>query len=198
MEGRHYFTDNSDLPERFHSLSFSFHNRLWSFTSAAGVFSRAAVDEGTRLLLETVCSGTLNGRILDLGCGYGVIAIVIKSLFSETEVTAVDVNPRAVELTRRNARAAGVELECRAQDGIGAGGSYDVIVTNPPIRTGKQTVYRLFAQSYAALADGGRFYAVVRRAQGAESALKELVRLFGNGRTVERKKGYWILQCEKS
>lgn len=198
MEGRHYFTDNSDLPERFHSLSFSFHNRLWSFTSAAGVFSRAAVDEGTRLLLEVVCRETVSGRVLDLGCGYGVLAVVIKSLYPEAKVTAVDINPRAVELTQRNARAAGVELESRVQDGIGAGESYDVIVTNPPIRAGKQTVYRLFAQSHAALSQGGRFYAVVRRAQGAESALRELVWLFGNGRTVERKKGYWILQCEKS
>ncbi len=198
MKERNYFTDNSDLPSRPKEIECSVGKRTWTFVTDDGVFSKSEVDRGTMVLLKALMFEDLHGKILDLGCGYGVIATVLGSVFSDTEVTASDINPRALELAETNARKNGTDVRVLLSDGFAAiEDTFDVIVTNPPIRTGKAVIYAMFEDAYAHLSKGGRFYAVIRRKQGAESAMNKLAEIFGSCDLIDRDKGYWVLRCVK-
>lgn len=189
-----YFDDNSDLPMNRMNHSFLFQGEPFQFTTDSGVFSKEGVDFGTELLLESAISFDLKGELLDLGCGYGVIGIVLKRFFPNLKVTCSDINPRALELTEINQEQNQCEVEVVVSGGFDRiTQSFDAIITNPPIRVGKQILYRLFEDSYRHLNNQGVFLAVVRRKQGAESAQKELRSIFGNCDVLEKKKGYWIL-----
>ena len=179
-------------------LSFRFCAVSYSFISDAGVFSKDAVDFGTSLLIKTVIENGVYGEsVLDLGCGYGPIAIIIKKE-TDKNVTAVDVNPRAVELTKENALRNNVEIKASVSNIIeDLNDTFDTIVTNPPIRAGKEVVYSFFQQSYDHLNENGELWVVIRKQQGAESAIKKLVEIFTNCETVEKSKGYYILKCKK-
>ena len=100
----HYFTDNRHLTENRKDLSFRFWCFNYSFVSDNGVFSKEELDEGTRILLETSLEGGLDGKILDLGCGIGPVGVVVKHNFPQCQVEMVDVNPRALELAKENAK----------------------------------------------------------------------------------------------
>lgn len=199
MEDRHYFTDNSDLPADRKEHSFSFSDQHFSFTTDLGVFSKSGVDQGTDLLLQAVCRDNVTGSVLDLGCGYGAVGVVVKTLFPACEMICVDVNPRAVELAQLNAQKAHVDVKALVSDGFSSirDSAFDVVITNPPIRAGKMVVYTFFEDAYAHLRTGGRLYAVVRRKQGADSAQKKLAGLFGNCEIILSKKGYRVFCCTK-
>lgn len=142
---------------------------------------------------------TITGNILDLGCGYGVISIVLSSLKDNTRFTAIDINSRAIELTDINARKNGVDINTVVSDGFKEiNDNYDVIISNPPIRTGKAVIYQLFSDSYDHLVDGGALYLVIRRKQGAESAIKKLSEMFKEISVIERSKGYWVIKAIKA
>ena len=201
MEGKHYFTDNRDLPSHRRDLAYTFQGKDYTFTVDNGVFSKREIDEGTIVLLKAIAKeDPLSGRMLDLGCGYGVIGIILKGMYPDLEVTAADVNPRAVELTVLNSTRNAVTVSALVSDGFAglASSKFDSIVTNPPIRAGKKTIYRLFEEAYAHLEDNGVFYAVIRRDQGAESAMNKLAEVFGSCDLTDRKRGYWVLRCVKA
>ena len=194
----HYFTDNRNLETNRKDHSFRFLGRLYSFTTDNGVFSKDGVDPGTEILLKAAEKYGLSGSVLDLGCGYGVVGIVLKTLFPECRVISVDINPRAVELTILNAKQNSTELDALVSDGFTQlHTSFDAVITNPPIRTGKKVIYGMFEDAYLHLKDDGVLMAVIRRAQGAESAKKKLEDLFGNCEVILREKGYWILLSKK-
>lgn len=168
---------------------------LW-FDTDAGVFSRDGLDPGTKALIEAV--PPLKGRVLDLGCGWGPAGAFLKRLNPEIELVMSDVNPRAVELARGNLALNGVEARVLLSDGFeGLDGSYDAIVTNPPIRTGKESIYGLFREAHARLNPGGALYIVIRKQQGAPSALKFLRRLDPEAEVIARKGGYWVIRTGK-
>jgi 16S rRNA (guanine1207-N2)-methyltransferase len=150
------------------------------------------------VLLKALIYEDLQGKVLDLGCGYGVIAVVLKSVFPDIEAIASDVNPRALELAEKNAAKNGAAVRLISSDGFAAiEETFDVIVTNPPIRTGKAVIYAMFEDAYKHLSEDGRFYAVIRRKQGAESAMDKLAEVFGSCDLIDRGKGYWVLRCVK-
>ena len=150
---------------------------------------------GTQILLEAAAEEDMHGTLLDLGCGVGVIGIVCSVLF-DMKASAVDINPRAVELTEINSRANGADVSSFVSDGFSeVEGSFDRILTNPPIRAGKQVIYGMFEDARAHLNPGGFLLAVIRRKQGAESAVKKLNEVFGNCTVVARDKGYWVLKA---
>lgn len=192
----HYFTDNRNLDENRKVHTFRFSGHVFSFTTDNGVFSKTGVDYGTEVLLE--CCKDIHGEVLDLGCGYGVVGIVLKTLYDCT-VTAVDINPRAVELTQLNSSLNHAEVTAVVSDGFEnlAGRRFSFVITNPPIRAGKQTIYGMFDDALAHLETGGVLLAVIRRKQGAESALRRLTETFGNCETIGKDKGYWVLKCVK-
>lgn len=153
------------------------------------------MDYGSQVLLASLEQAPIYGKVLDLGCGYGPIGIVIKTLFPDVEMTSCDINPRAVELTKINAGKNHVTLEALQSDGFtNINDMFDIVITNPPIRAGKAVIYKMFDDAYAHLKDSGCLYVVIRKAQGAESAIKKLKDTFGNCEIINRKSGYWVLK----
>ena len=195
MVQKHYFTDNRDLPSNRKSHEFRFMDQTYTFVTDDGVFSKASVDTGTQILLKNAVSLPLSGEILDLGCGWGVVGIVVKTMFPDCGVTCSDVNSRALELTRLNAVSNSADVKTVLSDRFaGLDGMFDVILTNPPIRAGKDVVHGMLEESYAHLNSGGVLLAVIRRKQGAESALKKMAEVFDACDVPDRDKGYWILR----
>ncbi|MCL2407242.1 MAG: methyltransferase [Defluviitaleaceae bacterium] len=198
---RHYFTNDNQKTGRTYSISFEYGRRGFVFQSADGVFSKDEVDFGTSLLINTalpcMVAGIAPKTAVDLGCGYGIIGIVMAACIPDLRVVMVDVNERALELARLNARNSGVaERVALAAPGAPIKPA-DTIITNPPFRAGKSVVIGMFEASYAALNKSGRFYAVFRKQQGAESYIKDLMRVFGNVGILAKKKGYVVVECVK-
>ena len=194
----HYYTRVPQSASRPVDCSFAFRGHALSFETDAGVFSRGEVDPGTRLLLNALPE-TLSGDVLDLGCGWGVIGISLAKAFPEARLTLADVNTRALDLSKKNAERNGVRnLTCVESDGFSGlqGRTFDAVVTNPPIRAGKQVIYGMFADAARALNPGGSLFLVIRKQQGAESCQRYLATLFSDVQRLERDAGYWVLQAK--
>lgn len=195
----HYFTADPESRHDEREIDFDVFGRRLSFVTDAGVFSKHALDFGTRLLISQL-PHPLEGYVLDVGCGYGPIGIAIKALSPGAFVTMVDVNRRALELTEQNARRNGLSgVEVVASDGLRAvkDRTFDWIVTNPPVRAGKRIVYRIFEESFHHLSETGQFWLVMRKKQGAPSAVKKLHTLFSEVTIAHRAKGYAVIRCQK-
>ena len=192
----HYYTRTPQSASRPAECNFSYRGIQLSFQTDAGVFSRGEVDTGTRLLLKALPE-KMEGEILDLGCGWGVIGISVAAAWPETRVTLADVNTRALELSRENARRNRVEVRCVESDGMSAfdGKTFDAVVTNPPIRAGKQVIYRMFADAAEHLTLEGALYLVIRKQQGAESCIRYLQTLYTRVEKLDRSGGFWVLKA---
>lgn len=190
----HYYTRRPTAGHDRKTFHAVLRGRSCAFVTDAGVFSRAGVDFGTRLLIEHVALPQ-DARVLDMGCGWGPIGIALAGLVPQGRVTMADVNERALALARENARLNGAgNVEIVQSDlfaGL-AGRTFTHIVTNPPIRAGKETVYRLFEQAAAHLEDGGELWLVIQKKQGAPSARRKLETLFASVREAAKAKGYHI------
>lgn len=194
-----YFAQTPGVPSQRRDVDARLRGRSWTFLTDRGVFAREGVDPGTRLLIEAM---RVEGgdRVLDLGCGYGPIGLVAATLALRGRVVMVDVNERAVVLARENAVRAGLEnVEVYQGDGTAPvrGRTFDVVAMNPPIRSGRDTVRRLLRECEEALRPGGRFYLVVRTAQGAKTLAKEVEGLFSQVREVARGGGYRVYEALK-
>jgi 16S rRNA (guanine1207-N2)-methyltransferase len=191
----HYYTRNPQSASRPAGCEFVYRGQTLRFETDAGVFSRGELDEGTRLLLEALPE-RMTGEILDLGCGWGAIGIALAKTNPDARITMGDVNLRALELARANAARNGVSVSCVESDGMAAflHKPWDAVVTNPPIRAGKQVIYRMFAEAAERLKPDGALYLVIRKQQGAESCMKYLETLFSSVQRLERSAGYWVLK----
>ena len=192
----HYYTRDPQSASRPAECEFTYRGIRLTFRTDAGVFSRGEVDTGTRLLLEALPE-EMRGEILDLGCGWGVIGISIARKWPETRVTMADVNTRALELSRENAKRNRAEVICAESDGMEAfrGKAFDAVVTNPPIRAGKQVIYRMFADAAEALKPDGALYLVIRKQQGAESCIRYLQTIYASVEKLDRSGGFWVLKA---
>ncbi|MFV0479207.1 MAG: class I SAM-dependent methyltransferase [Anaerorhabdus sp.] len=194
----HYFTDNRNLDQNRKEIPFRFLGIYYTFITDNGVFSKTEVDFGTWVLLKEVCQREIGHRVLDLGCGYGVVGVVCKTQFPQSAMVSVDSNPRAVELTQLNAVRAKIEVEALVSDGYTeVEGTFSTIITNPPIRAGKKVIYDFFEQAYDYLEDEGSLWVVIRKQQGAPSAKKKIEEVFGNCDLIKKDKGYWVLKATK-
>lgn len=160
-----------------------------------GVFSRKGIDQGTMVLLETAARPPLSGNFLDLGCGAGPIALALAAFSPNAHVFAVDINERARELTRSNARANHLSnIETHSPESIDPQIRFDLIWSNPPIRIGKQELHNLLLTWLARLSNVGEAWLVVNRNLGADSLA---VWLGTQGFVVERltsKRGFRVLR----
>ena len=192
----HYYTRVPQSESRPVGCEYTFRGIPLSFQTDAGVFSKGEVDTGTRLLLEALPE-EMQGEILDLGCGWGIIGIAVARKWPDCRVTMADVNTRALELSRENARRNGVEVCCVESDGMAAleGSVFDAVITNPPIRAGKQVIYRMFADAAKSLKPGGALYLVIRKQQGAESCVKYLQTIFCRVDRLDRSGGFWVIRA---
>ena len=170
-----YFENNKDLISEPKEITYYYRGKTINLTSDNGVFSKDSVDFGSSLMLKSITEFDKK-TILDVGCGYGVIGITLALFNPEATVTMVDVNLRALELSKSNALKNGVNnvviKESFAYQNID--GKFDMIVTNPPIRAGKAVVHEILEGSFEHLNDDGVLYVVIQKKQGAESAVKKL------------------------
>ncbi|MCD9026352.1 class I SAM-dependent methyltransferase [Cohnella silvisoli] len=198
----HYYSNKPQSAsdrQAFETVLRGFNFRL---TSDAGVFSRDGVDYGSRVLIEHM-EIPHEARILDIGCGYGPIGLTAARLAPQGHVTLIDINERAVELSKHNAAANAIHNVSFAQSDLYAavaGEVYDVILSNPPIRAGKVVVHSLFAESWKHLMPGGTIWVVIQKKQGAPSAKAKLEEIYGEDAVVEvgKDKGYRIYRCTKN
>lgn len=197
----HYYSHRPDTPHERQYWKAELRGHTLQFVSDAGVFSKGGVDFGSRVLIENMDIPD-GAQVLDVGCGYGPIGLTAARLAPRGQVTMVDVNERALELAQENAKRNGTSnvTVCKSDglDGIGSS-TFDVILTNPPIRAGKEVVHRIFEQSYAHLNDRGALWIVIQKKQGAPSAEAKLRELFGEEQVelVTKEKGYRIYRAVK-
>lgn len=196
----HYFELDENLGHRFVDIDFEVGGKTFRLTGDRGVFSKDRPDEGTLLLLRTIHEMDLGKRLLDLGCGLGPIGLILAALDPVLTVTCSDVNSRALELTRLNAVRLGVgeRIETVESDLFAnITSTYDAIVSNPPIRAGKRVTYALYEQALDHLNEGGHLYIVIRRKQGADSALAHIREIYREAHVLVRKKGYYVISAAK-
>ena len=192
----HYYTDNKDLSSDRREFDYHFDDEVFHFTTDNGVFSKGNVDYGSYVLIKNIYRRNLGKSLLDLGCGYGPIGIIIKRFNPDIEVKMVDVNSRATELAQFNCRRNETEIEVHLCDDITAlGFHYDTVVFNPPIRAGKSVIYDLYEKVKMVLNDDGHLYIVVRKKQGALSHVKELETLFESVEVIAKDGGYLVIDC---
>ncbi len=196
MESSHYYSADPMSESRPHDVMVRVRDVELRLTTDSGVFAKKGLDFGTRLLIETV---DLTGRvhIVDLGCGYGVVAAALAKVYPETTWTMLDVNRRAVELAHKNTDFLGERRKVYQSDGFAEVPDVvaDAVLLNPPIRAGKAVIYRLFEEARNHLVEGGDFWIVIQKKHGAPSAKKKLEELFGNVRLVDRAAGYHIFHA---
>ncbi|MFY0544914.1 class I SAM-dependent methyltransferase [Brevibacillus sp. H7] len=195
----HYYTSRPAVPHDEREFTFELRGFQLRFVTDAGVFSRDRIDFGSVLLIETMEIAS-DADVLDVGCGYGPIGLTAARLAERGHVTMIDVNERAVELARRNAAANGIQnVNILVSDVYSAVSDkqFDVILTNPPIRAGKEIVHRIFTEGHQRLKEGGHLWVVIQKKQGAPSALKKLQETYAEVEEVERSKGYFIFKARK-
>lgn len=135
-----------------------------------------------------------------MGCGYGPIGLSIAASYPSRIVEMIDINSRAIDLSKENALSNGISnVNIYESDRFKKVTStqFASILTNPPIRAGKKVVHEIFEESYNHLVEGGNLWVVIQKKQGAPSAMDKLEQLFGNVEIVEKKKGYFILVAKK-
>ena len=189
-----YF-ENQQLPSNVRKLKVHLFFRDFYFYTDNGVFSKDGLDFGSRLLLESIPLDEVGGKVLDMGCGYGVFGIILNKITSCC-VDMVDVNLRALHLAKRN-----VEVNCCSNISVfesnvyeNIHSKYSCIVTNPPIRAGKEIVYDMVMNAGKYLLDNGKLFLVIRKEQGAKSLIIDLKKYY-DVIVLNRKKGFYILRC---
>ncbi len=192
-----YFTREPSSESRPVICEFEDRGRKYVFETDAGVFSRGEVDQGTEILLKALPD--LEGDILDLGCGWGVVGTCLKGRNPDARIVMVDVNLRALELSRKNLSRNGASAEVLESDGFEGirDRTFDAVVTNPPIRAGKEKVYEMLGDAARSLKSGGQLFVVIRKQQGAESCMRYLKTLFDEVEKIDRSAGYWVLQARE-
>ncbi|GGC95435.1 16S RNA G1207 methylase RsmC [Tersicoccus solisilvae] len=198
----HYFSAQPSGPLTVRPLTVTLADRTVTVSTAGGVFSPDAVDKGTAVLLRNAPEPPATGRFLDLGCGWGPVALTLALRSPEAEVVAVDVNQRALELVRRNAAALGLAGLRAAEPGdVDPAQGFDLIWSNPPIRVGKEVLHGLLTTWLPRLNPGGTALLVVQKNLGADSLQRWLAGTLGEGFTVDRAttdKGFRILRVVRT
>ena len=195
----HYFMNDENLVSQVRELIYKYASFSFTFLSDNGVFSKKSIDYGSRLLLETYLKeeDTTGKKVLDVGCGYGFIGTVI-SVITDSYVDMVDVNKRAIHLTKRNIKKQGKfkgnvflsDAYSEVKD------KYDVVITNPPIRVGKEKLLSILTGAFEHLNEDGALYFVIRKDQGALS-IKKTLEKDCVVETINKDKGYFIYKVKK-
>ncbi|MBC6297922.1 class I SAM-dependent methyltransferase [Listeria sp. FSL L7-1517] len=200
MANNHYYTNDENLKHNRKTWQTMLNGFNMQFTSDNGVFSKNTIDFGSRVLIESFSLEVTSGKILDVGCGYGPMGLTVAKAFPTSQVDLVDVNLRALELTKENAKlnqVANVRVyESSVYESV-KDEDYQAIISNPPIRAGKQVVHAILEGAYTHLKTGGELWIVIQKKQGGPSAKAKMETVFGNVEQVTKEKGYFIFKSIK-
>ena len=194
----HYFINDNNLKSEKRKLYYSYNNVSFEFFSDNGVFSKNEIDEGSSILLENYLKIGKKGKTLDVGAGVGFLGIVISKI-NDVSVDMLEINERAVSLCEENIKLNKTN-KCKVYESNlyeKVNDKYDVIISNPPIRAGKKIVFEIFDKAYDYLNEFGELWIVIRKSHGADSAKKEIERVFDNAIIVKRDSGFYVLKAEK-
>lgn len=192
-----YFDNDKNIKSERKLINFSFNDKNFSLYTDNGVFSKDKLDYGTRILLENIDINNLKGRVLDLGCGIGVVGIILGTLNKNISIDMVDINERAIILTKDNVKFNNINNNVFVSDVYSnINGKYNFIITNPPIRAGKEVVRKFLLGGYDYLTDDGILYFVMRKDHGVKSMIKELVNIYEVD-IVNKEKGFYIVSLTK-
>ncbi len=189
-----YFS-NESLKSELRIIKVKILNNEYSFYTDNGVFSKSQIDFGTRTLIESLPLDVLRGNVLDVGCGYGVIDIILSKVTS-ANYEGIDVNKRALHLAEMNAKLNNCSNVTFYESNVYANVNkkYNFIITNPPIRAGKQIVYDIIMNARNYLEKDGVLYIVMRKEQGAKSAIRDLAEYYQVD-VICRNKGFFVIKC---
>ena len=193
-----YFENNPNLKSIIKEIQYTYYGKVINFRVDLGVFSKDRVDFGSNTLLQSLPKFN-NEKILDIGCGYGTIGLSIAKAFPKTNVTMIDVNKRAIELSKTNILLNNINnsivFESNTYENISE--KYDYIISNPPIRAGKKVVHDICLNAINYLNDNGKAIFVIQKKQGAESLKKGMLEVYSNVEVLNKVNGYFIFQGTK-
>lgn len=194
----HYFTKNSNLKSEEKIIEFNFKNKNYKFYTDNGVFSKDGLDIGTKVLLETLDFKKIHGEVLDFGCGYGPIGIIL-SKNTDAKIDMIDINDRATHLANKNInlnKANNIKaFESDCYQNIKK--EYDYIITNPPIRVGKQVLYKILREAKKYLKENGELWFVINKYQGAKSTIKDMSDIY-NIEVINKSKNFFIIRAKNN
>lgn len=194
----HYFENGQDGEITTYTYNYTYHGQNLSFVSYTGVFSKQGIDFGSNLLLNTLPSFS-NEKVLDLGCGMGVVGCCLAKANPTANVVMSDVKKLGVLAANQNIVLNKI-TNAKAIESFSFANIKELfhsIITNPPIRAGKKVVYQMLSDSFDHLYPGGKLFVVVQKKQGAPSMAKFLENMFGNIDIVNKKNGYFVFMCKK-
>lgn len=192
----HYFTNDDNLKDEQFEFEEIINGIKLSFKTGAGVFSKKRLDLGSKLLLESFDESAKS--VLEIGVGYGPISIYLKKMYPNFNITGVDVNRNALEYARENAVRNKVKINFLESDFFtNVKTKFDLIVSNPPIRIGKEKLYDFYKKSIDYLNDNGVLLIVVAKDKGALSTITYLETIFPIVEKVLKKKGYVVIRAKK-
>ena len=199
MPLEHYFTNNENLKSELRTLIYNYEDISFEFFSDNGVFAKNKIDYASKLLVETFIKekrdDKSNGYILDVGCGYGFIGIVVGKVLNK-KVELIDVNKRALHLCERNIKlneVNGKAYESNAYECVK--NKYEYIITNPPIRAGKETVLSILKGARNHLLDNGELWFVINKDQGAKSTANALKECY-NVEVIAKSKVFFVFKAK--
>ena len=192
-----YFDNDNNIKHNKKIIEFYFNDKKYNLYSDNGVFSKDKFDYGTRLLLDSIDISKLSGNVLDLGCGIGVVGIILGTINENINIDMIDINDRAISLVRDNLTLNKVKANVFSSDVYSnVNKKYDYIITNPPIRAGKVVVRKFLFGGYDYLNDNGILYFVMRKDHGVKSMIKELENKY-NVTIINKDKGFYIVSLTK-
>ncbi|MDG3142327.1 class I SAM-dependent methyltransferase [Streptococcus suis] len=192
-----YYEETPTSRHDIYDLKVTLLGETFYLKTDAGVFSKKMVDYGSQVLLNTL-HFKAGDSLLDVGCGYGPLGIALAKV-QKLQVTMVDINSRAVDLAKENALQNKVKAtiyQSNIYDAVS--GQFDHIISNPPIRAGKDVVHTILEKAFDYLTTGGDLTIVIQKKQGAPSAKAKMADVFGNVEILKKDKGYYILRSVKA
>lgn len=193
----HYFINDNNLKHNKKIININYNNKEIKLYTDNGVFSKEHFDYGSKLLVNNFLKEEKSGRVLDLGCGYGVIGIIL-SQNKKLYIDMVDINNNAVNLTKENLKLNNIENATSFVSNIYSEitNKYDYIITNPPIRAGKETIRTFLFDAQNHISENGEIWFVMRKDHGVKSMMKELEKDY-KIEVVDKDKGFYIVKLKK-
>lgn len=191
----HYFTNEENLKSEIEKVIAEINGIPFYFYTDNGVFSKGELDFGTELLLKNFKYDNPNNKtLLDIGCGCGPIGIYASHLGFAVDMS--DVNKRAIHLSKMSLKEQSLNANVFESDAYkNIINKYDYIVSNPPIRVGKEKLYEIVMNAKEHLKDGGSLWIVVRKQQGAESMVRDMKNVYKTVEVIAKKKGFFIIKA---